>query len=67
MIENPNEMCKKPLQGPIPLLSIKGQSFNLNDTKKMTFKILFIVFTNFFNNFKRSHSSTNEKIYKMSI
>jgi hypothetical protein len=34
MIENPNEMRKKSLQGPIPLLSIKGQSFNLNDTKK---------------------------------
>jgi hypothetical protein len=34
MIENPNEICLKTSQGPIPLLSIKGQGFNLNDTKK---------------------------------
>jgi len=65
MIENPKEMCKKPSQGPISLLSIKGQG--LNNTQKTTLKILFIVFTNFFHNFKWAHSTTNEKIYKMSI
>lgn len=68
MIENPNKMCKKPSQGLIPLLSVKGQGLNLNDTKKNDPQNpIYISFTNFFHNFKWSHSTTNEKLYKMSI